>query len=168
MDSLYLRVYPDPVLRKKTQPVVLFDGEFKNLVTDLVRLMDEHDGVGFAAPQAGVPLKLAVVFYQGELYVLANPLLVSSEGEQDGEEGCLSFPGIFGEIKRPMRVVVRHQDIDGNERETVGEGLLARAFLHEMDHLEGKLLIDFFSPLKRNLAKKKLLKEDKERKAART
>lgn len=164
---MYLRVYPDPVLRKKTQPVAHFDEEFKNLVTDLVRLMDEHDGVGFAAPQAGVSLKLAVVFYQGELHVLANPTILSSEGEQDGEEGCLSFPGIFGEVRRPMKVLIRHQDIDGNERETVGEGLLARAFLHEMDHLEGKLLIDSFSPLKRNMAKKKLLKENRERKAER-
>ena len=161
MDSLYLRVYPDPVLRKKTQPVVLFDGEFKNLVTDLVRLMDEHDGVGFAAPQAGVPLKLAVVFYQGELYVLANPLLVSSEGEQDGEEGCLSFPGIFGEVKRPMKVVVRHQDIDGKEHVLETGDLLAICLQHEIDHLNGKVFVDHLSQLKQTRIKNKLAKQSR-------
>ncbi|WP_338024424.1 peptide deformylase [Aminivibrio pyruvatiphilus] len=162
MDSLYLRVYPDPVLRKETQPVTDFGDGFKDLVADLVRLMHQHDGVGLAAPQAGVPLRLAVVFYQGELHVLANPVLVSSEGEQDGEEGCLSFPGIFGNVKRPLKAVVRHFDMNGTERQTAVEGFLARAFLHEMDHLEGRLLIDRFSPLKRNMAKKKLLRAERE------
>ena len=158
MSALYLRVYPDPVLRQKTRPVEVFDDGFKELVADLTRLMHIHDGVGFAAPQAGVPLKLAVVWYQEELHVLANPSVVSSEGEQEGEEGCLSFPGIFGQVKRPLKVTIRHQDINGAERLTEVEGFLARAFLDEMAHLEGKLLIDHFSPLKRSMAKKKLLK----------
>jgi peptide deformylase len=167
MDSLYLRVYPDPVLRKETQPVTDFGDGVKDIVADLVRLMHQHDGVGFAAPQAGISLKLAVVFYQGELHVLANPVLVSSEGEQDGEEGCLSFPGIFGNVKRPLKAVIRHFDINGAEKETEVEGFLARAFLHEMDHLEGRLLIDRFSPLKRSMAKKKLLRAEAEREAER-
>ena len=158
MNALYLRVYPDPVLRKKTEPVEVFDDSFKDLTADLVRLMRIHDGVGLAAPQAGLPLKLAVVWYQEELYVLANPVVESSEGEQEGEEGCLSFPGIFGTVNRPLKVTIRHHDINGEERLTEAEGFLARAFLHEMDHLEGKLLIDHFSPLKRSMAKKKMRK----------
>ena len=158
MGDLYLRVYPDPVLRKKTAPVEDFGDSFKELVADLARLMRNHDGVGLAAPQAGIPLKLAVVWYGEQLHVLANPVLVSSSGEQEGEEGCLSFPNIFGNVRRPMKAAVRHRDFNGDERVTEAEGFLARAFLHEMDHLEGRLLIDNFSPLKRSMAKKKMLK----------
>ncbi len=85
-------------------------------------------------------------------------MLVSSSGEQEGEEGCLSFPNIYGNVRRPMKAAVRDRDINGDERVTEAEGFLARAFLHEMDHLEGRLLIDNFSPLKRSMAKKKMLK----------
>lgn len=157
MERLYLRVYPDPVLRKETKYVTHFDDALKDLVADLVRILHQHDGIGLAAPQVGVSLKLAVVFYDGVFYVLANPQLLWSEGEQDGEEGCLSFPGVFGNISRPLKISVRHLDVEGVEHEIEAEGLLARAFLHEMDHLDGKLLIDHFSPLKRSVVRKKLL-----------
>ncbi|MDD3513297.1 MAG: peptide deformylase [Synergistaceae bacterium] len=158
MNSLRLRVYPDPVLRKETEPVVAFDDDLKDLVAEMIRLMNLHDGVGLAAPQAGVSSRLAVVFHDGMLHVLANPVLLSSEGEQDGEEGCLSFPGIFGNVHRPSRITIRHNDLDGVEHETSVEGFLARAFLHEMDHLDGRLLIDNFSPMRRAMARKKLLR----------
>lgn len=156
MNSLRLRVYPDPVLRKETEPVVVFDDSLKDLLAEMIRLMNMHDGVGLAAPQVGVSSRLAVVFFEGKLHVLANPVLLSSEGEQVGEEGCLSFPGIFGNVNRPTKITIRHRDIDGGEHETTVEGFLARAFLHEMDHLDGRLLIDNFSPMKRAMARKKL------------
>jgi peptide deformylase len=158
MERLRLRVYPDPVLREKAEPVVRFDEELKDLIAEMVRLMNKHDGVGLAAPQAGVPLRLAVVFYNNVFHVLANPVLLSAEGEQPGEEGCLSFPGIFGNVNRPLKITVRFCDAEGTEHETTAEGFLARAFLHEMDHLNGKLLIDHFSPMKRSMARKKLLR----------
>ncbi|MDI9387745.1 MAG: peptide deformylase [Synergistota bacterium] len=158
MNTLRLRVFPDPILRENTEPVADFGDELKDIVAEMVRLMRVHDGVGLAAPQAGLSLRLAVVLFEDTLHVLANPELLSSEGEQDGEEGCLSFPGIFGNVRRPERITIRHRDIDGTELETTVEGFLARAFLHEMDHLDGRLLIDHFSPVKRAMSKKKLLR----------
>ena len=149
MEKLFLRVFPDPVLREETKPVTRFDGSLKDIVAEMARLMNQHDGVGLAAPQAGVPLKLAIVFFGGVLYVLANPKLLNFDGEQEGEEGCLSFPGIFGNVKRPMKIRVRHQDISGGEHEIEAEGFLARAFLHEMDHLDGVLFVDRMSAIKK-------------------
>ena len=127
MNSLRLRVYPDPVLRKETEPVVDFDDGLKDLVAEMARLMNQHDGVGLAAPQAGVASRLAIVFSDGVLHVLANPVLLCSEGEQTGEEGCLSFPGIFGNVNRPSKVTIRYNDIEGAEHDITVEGFLARA-----------------------------------------
>ena len=162
MNELRLRVFPDPVLRDKTEPVTLFDESLKDLVADMVRIMHTEDGVGLAAPQVGVSLKLAVIFHEGVLHVLINPCVTSSEGEQSGEEGCLSFPGIYGTVVRPEKITLTCRDINGNEVSSEVSGFLARAFLHEMDHLEGKLLIDHFSPLKRSMARKKLLRNGSE------
>jgi len=159
MKSLRLRVFPDPVLREETLDVSEFGEDLKDLVAEMVRLMRENDGVGLAAPQAGVLQRIAVVLYEEKLHVLINPVLLSSEGEQEGEECCLSFPGIFGNVRRPHRITVRHRDLEGNEHDTTVESFLARAFMHEMDHLNGRLLIDHFSPMKRTMARKKLLRE---------
>ena len=158
MNDLRLRVFPDPVLRDETKAVTVFDESLKDLVADMVRTMYTEEGVGLAAPQVGVPLKLAVVFYEGVLRVIVNPCLTSWEGEQEGEEGCLSFPGIFGTVPRPEKITLTCRDINGDEVTSEASGFLARAILHEMDHLEGKLLIDHFSPLKRSMARKKLLR----------
>ncbi len=162
MNDLHLRVFPDPVLRDKTRPVTVFDDSLKDFVADLVRIMHTEDGVGLAAPQVGVPLKLAVVFFEGVLHVLINPCVTSTEGEQTGEEGCLSFPGIYGTVVRPEKITLTCQDINGKNMTTEVSGFLARAFLHEMDHLDGKLLIDHFSPLKRSMVRKKLLRNASE------
>ena len=162
METLRLHVYPEPVLRKKNLPVTDFGGRLQDLVADMVRIMQDHDGVGLAAPQAGVSLRLAVILAAGVLHVLTNPRVIASTGIQEGEEGCLSFPGIYGNVSRPMKVTIRHQGMDGTERDEEVEGFLARAFLHEMDHLDGKLLIDHFSPLKRSMAKKKMQKNGRE------
>lgn len=162
MNDLHLRVFPDPVLRDKTKPVTVFDDSLQDLVADMVRIMHTEDGVGLAAPQVGVRLKLAVVFSEGVLHVLVNPCVVSTEGEQSGEEGCLSFPGIYGTVARPEKITLTCRDIHGEEVTREASGFLARAFLHEMDHLDGKLLIDHFSPLKRSMVRKKLLKNGSE------
>ncbi|MBP5212628.1 MAG: peptide deformylase [Pyramidobacter sp.] len=150
--------FPDPVLRKPTKPVTDFGPSLKTFVDEMTIAMKDDDGVGIAAPQVGVSKKIAVVCIEGTRYVLVNPRIVEMEGEQGGEEGCLSFPGIFGEIKRAARVVVECQDETGAPRRYEGEGFVARAFQHEIEHLDGKLLIDHFSPIKREMIRKKLLK----------
>lgn len=150
--------FPDPVLRKPTQPVTVFDSSLKTFVDEMTIVMKDDDGVGIAAPQVGVSKKIAVVCVDDVRYVLVNPRIVAAEGEQGGEEGCLSFPGIFGEIKRAAHVVVECQDETGAPRCYEADGFTARAFQHEIEHLEGKLLIDHFSPIKREMICKKLLK----------
>jgi peptide deformylase len=162
LKNLQIRTYPDPILRKETEPVEIFDSELMDLIEEMKVIMLESDGVGLAAPQVGLSKKLAVVFYDDTLYVLINPVLLSSEGEQVGEEGCLSFPGIFGNVKRSRNVVIEAYNEHGEKRKIEAEGFLARAFLHEMDHLEGKLLIDHFSPLKKNIIRKKMRQYEKE------
>ncbi|MBR1896421.1 MAG: peptide deformylase [Pyramidobacter sp.] len=150
--------FPDPVLRKPTQPVTVFDSSLKTFVDEMTIVMKDDDGVGIAAPQVGVSKKIAVVCVDDVRYVLVNPRIVAAEGEQGGEEGCLSVPGIFGEIKRAAHVVVECQDETGAPRRYEADGFTARAFQHEIEHLEGKLLIDHFSPIKREMIRKKLLK----------
>lgn len=161
MTERELRIYPDPVLRKPTRPIENFDDEFRLFVKELETLMFRYDGVGLAAPQVGESLDVAVVFYGDTLYVLSNPVIIKSEGEQRGQEGCLSFPDIFEDITRPERVTVESQDENGEMRQIEVEGFLARAFCHEIDHLRGKLMIDHLSPMKREQIKKKLLKRKK-------
>lgn len=162
MNDHSLRVFPDPVLRKETRSVEAFDEDFFAFVDTLKKLMIEYDGVGLAAPQIGESLKVAVVFYEEIYYVLANPVIVEKDGEQRDQEGCLSFPGVFEDITRPYRVVVEAQDETGLSRRIEAEGFLARAMCHEIDHLNGKLMIDHLSPMKRELIKKRLAKLKKE------
>lgn len=151
--------FPDPVLRRATQPVTVFDEALKTFVDEMTIVMKDDDGVGIAAPQVGVSKKVAVVCFEGERYVLVNPVIVEASGTQRGEEGCLSFPGVFGEIERAERVVVECQDETGANRRHEAEGFVARAFQHEIEHLEGRLLIDHFSPMKRELIRKRLMKK---------
>ncbi len=161
MTEREIRIYPDPVLREPTRRIEIFDDDFRYFVKELETLMFRYDGVGLAAPQIGESLDVAVVFYDNVFYVLSNPLIIKSEGEQRDQEGCLSFPGIFEDITRPERVLVDCQDENGKKRQIEAEGFLARAFCHEIDHLHGKLMIDHLSPMKRELVKKKLLKQKK-------
>ena len=156
--SLKIRIFPDPVLKMPTEPVERFDADLLDLIEKMRVTMEMHDGVGLAAPQVGVSKKIAVVGYEGAFYVLINPRLLEEEGEQEGEEGCLSFPGIYAPVKRPMRIKVAAQDAAGKEQVYDAEGFLARAFLHEMDHLEGKLFIEYLSNLKRGMIRKKMYK----------
>lgn len=155
---LEVRKYPDPVLKKVSEPVTVFDQELADFVKVLFASMRVHDGVGLAAPQVGVLKKIAVVEYEGKSYILINPRVIDQKGLQEGEEGCLSFPGIYAHVTRPNWVKIESRDLDGGTVTFEGEGYTARAFLHEMDHLSGKLFIDYLSNLKRNAIKKKAAK----------
>lgn len=130
----------DPVLNKVCHPVTKFDDKLADLLDDMADTLREANGVGLAAPQVGI-LRQAVLVINGEdeLLELINPEIISQEGEQEGLEGCLSVPGIYGNVKRPMRVRVRAQDRHGNTFEVEDEGLTARCFCHEIDHLSGHL-----------------------------
>ena len=152
-----------PVLHAPSAPVKHIDGEVRALLADMVETMYAAPGVGLAAPQIGVALRVIVIDVsvgvdRGALIQLINPELVEREGEQRQEEGCLSVPGFGGSPVRPARVTVKGLDPDGNERSFVGTELLARALCHEIDHIEGLLFVDRLSPLKRDLLRRKLRK----------
>lgn len=137
-----IRVIGDEILNKECKPVKEMTDRTRELIEDMFETMYEANGVGLAAPQVGV-LKRIVVIDVGEgPIVLINPQIIESSGEQTGEEGCLSVPGKFGIVTRPDRVKVRAFDENMNEFEMEGEGLLARAFCHELDHLDGKLYVE--------------------------
>jgi peptide deformylase len=155
--------YGDPVLEKMGAPVTKFDDELKKLIDDMFESMYEAHGVGLAAPQIGISLRLAVIdvtFKEdpNAKLVLANPSIIHTEGKQRGQEGCLSIPEFREDVTRPMKVTIRAQDVNGEWYEKTGEELLARAFQHEIDHLDGKLYISHISGLKRDLMKRKIKK----------
>ena len=156
--GLKILKYPNPILKQNSEPVTVFDDELAEFVQKLFLTMRASNGVGLAAPQVGISKRVAVVEYEDKSYVLINPKIISEDGEQDGEEGCLSFPGIYANLKRPMKVKVQAQDVNGNLNIYEGEGYTARAFLHEMDHLDGRVFIDYLSNMKRSAIKKKLAK----------
>jgi len=153
----------DPVLEKVAAPITVFDEELRKLVEEMFESMYAAQGVGLAAPQIGVSRQLAVIdttFKEdpSAKLVLVNPKIIHTEGKQVGSEGCLSLPEFREKVTRPSKVTVRAQDLDGKFFERTGEGLLARAFMHETDHLNGKLFIHHISALKRDLIKRKIRK----------
>lgn len=155
--------YGDPVLEKPSAPVTKFDDDLRKLIEDMFESMYAAHGVGLAAPQIGIAKRIAVVDVTFKddpraKLVLINPEIVNKEGRQRGTEGCLSIPEFREDVTRPQRVTVRAQDVDGKFYEHTGEDLLARAFVHETDHLNGKLYISHISALKRDLIKRKIKK----------
>ncbi|MCC3373001.1 peptide deformylase [Cohnella sp. REN36] len=136
--------HPDDVLRERAQEVTKFNANLHKLLDDMADTMYDADGVGLAAPQVGISKRVIVVDADEEhgLIELVNPEVVSQEGEQFGPEGCLSIPGLQGDVRRALKVKVKGQDRHGNPVEYEGSELLARAFLHEIDHLNGVLFID--------------------------
>jgi len=155
--------YGNPILEKSAAPVTAFDHELKKLVDDMFESMYAAHGVGLAAPQIGISKRLAVIdvtFKEDPdaKLVLANPEIIHVEGRQTGGEGCLSIPEFREQVTRGKKVTIRAQDIHGKWFEKTGEELLARAFLHETDHLNGKLYISHISALKRDLMKRKIKK----------
>ncbi|SHF31754.1 peptide deformylase [Caloramator proteoclasticus] len=137
-----IRKVGDDVLRKISKPVVKFDKRLKILVEDMIDTMYEADGVGLAAPQVGILKRVIVIDVGDGPKAYINPEIIYEEGEQIDDEGCLSVPNRRGPVKRPYKVKVKAQDINGNEFIEEGEELLARAFCHEIDHLNGVLFID--------------------------
>jgi peptide deformylase len=159
--------YGNPILEKSTPPVKKFDAELAELAEDMFASMYAAQGVGLAAPQIGLSLRLTVVDVtsgknpEGKI-VLANPEIIHAEGEVREEEGCLSIPGFRGYVIRPQFVTVRAMNVKGEEFEIRGENLLARAFCHEIDHLNGILFIQHLSLLRRDLIKRKIKKLKKQ------
>jgi peptide deformylase len=155
--------YGTPVLHAAAPPVPAIDASIRTLVQDMVETMYAAPGIGLAAPQIGVPLRVIVIDLSvGEdptqLIKLVNPEFVERSGEQRHDEGCLSVPGYGGSPVRPARVTVKGLDLDGQERVYTATELLARAFCHEIDHIDGLLFVDRLTPLKRDLLKRKLKK----------
>jgi peptide deformylase len=152
-----------PVLETPAKPVTAFDDELRQLVADMFESMYEAHGVGLAAPQIGIPKRLAVIDVSfkedpNAKLVLANPEIIRVEGSHTQQEGCLSLPEFRENVARPTKVTIRAQDAFGKWYEKTGEDLLARAFVHETEHLNGKLYISHLSALKRDLIKRKIRK----------
>lgn len=155
--------YGDPVLHRPAEPVEAVTAEIRELIDDMVETMYAAPGIGLAAPQVGVPLRLFVVDLSvgrasGNLLVFINPTVVEREGMQTEEEGCLSVPGFNATVVRPTRMVVRGLDRDGREHTAEGRDLLARAFQHELDHLDGTLFVDRLRGLRRDLIVRRIRK----------
>ncbi|MGC2460051.1 MAG: peptide deformylase [Steroidobacteraceae bacterium] len=166
MALLPILEFPDPRLRTRAQPVQQFDAALKQLIADMLQTMYTAPGIGLAATQVNVHRQLLVMDVsseknQPEVYI--NPEIVTRDGVEVSEEGCLSVPNIFEEIERAARVRVRAQDADGRPLERELDGLAAVCLQHEMDHLAGKLFVDYLSGLKRERIRRKLEKERRER-----
>jgi peptide deformylase len=158
--------FPDPRLRARAVPVTRFDPELSQLIDDLFETMYAAPGIGLAAPQVDVQLRLLVIDISEERnqpLVLINPEILAREGVAVTEEGCLSVPGVFDQVQRAAKIRVRAQDRNGETFERDYEGTLAVCVQHEMDHIDGKLFVDYLSDLKRERIRKKLEKERKGR-----
>jgi peptide deformylase len=164
MAHLAILEYPDPRLRIRAQPVTEFDAELRRLVADMLETMYAAPGIGLAATQVNVHRRLLVVDVSEERNAplcLINPEILNAEGRVSYEEGCLSVPDVFETVDRAERIRVKAQNERGETIELEAEGLLAICIQHEMDHLEGKLFVDYLSTLKRDRLKKKALKKTK-------
>ncbi|MDH4122178.1 MAG: peptide deformylase [Deltaproteobacteria bacterium] len=158
--------FPDPFLRRKADPVETFDAALAELARQMTAAMYQNEGMGLAAPQVGRSIRLVVTdIFAGDddpalrkPRVWVNPRLTEQEGEWVGEEGCLSVPEFRADVKRSRRVTVEYQTVEGEHRRETLEGLEAVCLQHEVDHLEGKLFIDYLPPLRRDMVKKRLAK----------
>ena len=159
MSAFSVRVYGDPVLKQVAQPVDQVDGSLVRLVDDMVETMYDAEGAGLAATQVGIQKRLFVYDVGEGPQVVVNPTIAESSGEWYHDEGCLSIPDLRLGIVRPAAVLLRGYDLDGQEVAIEADDFLGRVFQHEIDHLDGKLYIDYLSSLKRERIKKKLLKQ---------
>ena len=164
MDVKSILHYPDPRLRRTALPVEQVDDAVRRLIDDMAETMYGAPGVGLAAIQVNEPKRVIVIDLseqRDQLQVFVNPEILARDGEQTLEEGCLSVPGIYEEVTRPNRVRVRALDRDGKPFELEAEGLLATCIQHEIDHLDGKVFVDYLSRLKQSRIRKKLEKQQK-------
>lgn len=130
-------------LRKKSRPVTVFDARLHKMIDDMIETLKDSGGVGLAAPQVGILRRIVVIEREdGSILELVNPQIIGEEGEQEGLEGCLSLPGIWGVVKRPMTVTIKAQDRNGNEYTVTESELIGRCFVHECEHLDGILFVD--------------------------
>lgn len=162
MAKLRILEFPDPRLRKKAVPVEVVDDPLRQLIDDMFETMYEAPGIGLAATQVDVHRRLLVADVsqeKDEPQVLINPEILERDGSTITEEGCLSVPGYYEEIERAEHIKVRYLDRDGNEQESEYEGLLAVCVQHEIDHLDGKLFVDYLSEIKRQRIRKRLEKD---------
>lgn len=161
MSKLTVLEFPDPRLRTKAQPVTEFGPELQRLVDDMFETMYEAPGIGLAATQVNVHKQLLVLDVSDDKsrpHVFVNPRVVAKDGIQTYQEGCLSVPGIYADVERANRITVEAQDATGKTFTLEADGLLAVCIQHEMDHLAGRLFVDYLSPLKREMVRKKLEK----------
>ena len=160
MAILEIKEYGEPVLREKSLPVKEITPEILDLIRDMAETMYTASGVGLAAPQVGVSKRIIIIDGEEEgLIILINPMLVKSEGEVIEEEGCLSIPGVYSEVKRSSKVTVKALNESGEPIKITKDGLIARALQHEIDHLEGILFVDKIGKVKRQLLLNKLKKQ---------
>ena len=156
--------YPDPRLRRKANPVPAVNNDVRRLVADMADTMYQAPGIGLAAIQVNDPLRVVVIDIsetRDQLQVFINPEILYKEGEQEREEGCLSVPGIYEPVVRANRIRLRALDRDGKPFELEAEGLLATCIQHEIDHLDGKVFVDYLSRLKQTRIRKKLEKQQR-------
>ena len=168
MAKLTILEFPDPRLRKKARPVEAVDDVLRALIDDMFETMYAAPGIGLAATQVDVHKRLLIVDVspdKSEPHALINPQIVEKDGEAITEEGCLSVPGYYEEVKRAQHIRVRYLDRDGDEQEMEAEGLLAVCIQHEIDHLDGKLFVDYLSEAKRQRIRKRLQKDRRQQSA---
>ena len=168
MAKLTILEFPDPRLRTRASPVESVDDDLRSLIDDLFETMYEAPGIGLAATQVNVHQRLLVADVsadKSEPYALINPVILEKDGLTVTEEGCLSVPGYFDEVERAQHIRVKYLDRNGDDVEMEAEDLLAVCIQHEMDHLEGKLFVDYLSEAKRTRIRKKLVKEQRHRSA---
>jgi peptide deformylase len=166
MTKLAILEYPDPRLRTKAIPVAVVDDAVRQLIDDLLETMYSAKGIGLAASQVDVHRRVLVLDIsdsRDQPMTLINPEILAADGSAPGEEGCLSLPGIYDKLERAERIRVRALDRNGEPFEMEAEGMLAVCIQHEMDHLEGKLFVDYLSELKRQLIRRRLQKERRQR-----
>jgi peptide deformylase len=166
MTKLAILEYPDPRLRKRAEPVAVVDDALRQLAADMLDTMYAANGVGLAATQVDVHRRLIVLDVSEERnqpLILINPELLLAEGKGPGEEGCLSLPGIYDKLSRATHIRFRALNLQGEAFERDADGLLATCIQHEMDHLEGKLFVDYLSELKRQLIRRRMEKERRQR-----
>jgi peptide deformylase len=166
MSKLTILEFPDPRLRTRAVPVEVFDDALRQLAADMLETMYAAPGVGLAATQVNVHRRLLVADCSekhDDPRVIVNPEILAREGLSMGEEGCLSVPGYFDDVERATRIRVRAQDLDGKTVEFEAEGLLSVCIQHEIDHLDGKLFVDYLSEMKRQRIRKKLEKDRRQR-----
>ena len=156
-----IRIYGDPILRKKSEKIKNINGAVKDLTEDMIKSVKASKGIGLAANQVGQTKRIFIVDRShldltDEIVVAINPVLVEVSGKQTGEEGCLSIPGAFECVSRPLKATIKALDLNGKEFVIEGEELLARVLLHELDHLDGILFVDHLSSIRRKLLSKTL------------